>query len=80
MVEKPFAGPISRIFSTDILFIWRVIASAVLQEIFGTDRSSQEIFIFLRNFCSAGERCEIMGIFGINICNSLLYWIDYRYE
>jgi|GEM_PF-6106850 len=48
MVENQFAGPISSIFFTGILLICLMISSAVFQDIFGTNRSSQEIFIVLR--------------------------------
>ncbi len=57
-----------------------MISSAVLQDIFGTDRSSQDIFILVRNTCNAEERCDIRGISSINICNLERYLLDYRYE
>jgi len=69
MVEKPFAGPISRIFLTGIVLIYLMISLAVLQDIFGTDRSSQDVFILFRKFFRAGLRCEIRAISDINICN-----------
>lgn len=58
MVEKPFAGPISRIFSTGIFWICLMISLAVSHEIFGTERVSPEVFIACRKSCTAGERDE----------------------